>query len=388
MDDLGTVLALLHGAPSRVRRLRAEIVSRVDSALSRKAFERSAEGHVTVYAYAEDDDEEPEPAEVTFRARVWADRERRWERAEREGMHEELAVRRGGTWWRWDRHNGAITNEGDDHATTTVAEELAWLLGGIRLVALLELTAIDRGAVAGRPTWRCRAVPSADDDHDRFDLHRLPGYGADEYELDVDAQTGIVLRVAGRLDGEVFSEHEVVDLGVDEELPDELFEFTSPDGTPPRSLEEAHGEHHMHVSPRRLIELADFPLFTPRRMPEAWHAMLGYHDGVAIMHLRAEDGLHSVAINQAPQGTDDLGWDHANPAPWQHVTHDGIEYQWREPNEDWQPARVRFVREGTRVTVDSAEHSAVELLELARTMVPLRDDAPDFGGSDEPADER
>ena len=389
MDDLGTVLALLHDAPSRVRRLHAEIVSRVDTALSRQAFERGTEGHTTLYAYAEDDDEEPEPPQVEMHARIWVDREHGRERAERGGMREGLAVRDGSTWWRWDPDNGAISNEGERKATTTVAEELTWMLGGIGLIAVLELTAIDRGAVAGRPTWRCRAVPRAGED-DRFTLHRLPGYGADEYELDVDADLGIVLRVAAHLDGEVFSQSEVVELGVDEDLPADLFMFSSPDGSPVRSLEDAHGPHHMHVSPRRLLELAGFALFVPRRVPEEWDATLGYHGTIAMIHLRARDGLRSLQITQLDVDSDEdgVGWDHANPAPWQTETHDGIEYEWREPNEDWQPARVRFVRDGTRVLIDSASLSAAELLELARTMVPLRDDAPDFGGSDEPADER
>ena len=390
MDDLGTVLALLHDAPSRVRRLRAEIVSRIDSARTREAFERGALSDGSrVYAYAEDDDEEPEPPQVEFRARIWADLENRRERAEREGTREGLAVRDGSTWWRWDPHNGAISNEAGEKVGTTVAEELSWLLGGIGLVAVLELTAIDRGTVAGRTTWRCRAVPRAGED-DRFTLHRLPGYGADEYELDVDAEHGLILRVAGRLDGAVFSESEVVELGVDEDLPDELFEFTSPDGSPTRSTDELHGPHHMNVTPRKLLELAGFALFAPRHVPGEWDAMLAFAGSIAMIHLRARDGLRSVQINQIdPEADEDgVGWDHANPAPWQTETHDGVEYEWREPNEDWQPARVRFVRDGTRVLIDSASLPAAELLELARAMVPLRDDAPDFGGSDEPADER
>ena len=146
----------------------------------------------------------------------------------------------------------------------------------------------------------------------------------------------------------------------------------------------------MPFTPRRLLELADFALFVPGSLPDDWEATLGFHDTTAMIHLHARDGLRSVQISQldAAAEDEDVGWDHANPAPWQTETHDGIEYEWREPNEDWQPARVRFVRDGTRVLIDSAALTASELLALARAMVPLREDAPDFGGSDEPADER
>jgi hypothetical protein len=62
------VLALLHDAPARVSRLRAEIITRIHSERASEAFRRRAEadGSTMVVAYADDEEEEPEPPEVEF----------------------------------------------------------------------------------------------------------------------------------------------------------------------------------------------------------------------------------------------------------------------------------------------------------------------------------
>ena len=391
MADLGDLLALLHDGPDRVRRLRAEIVKRADDDVSMEAFRRRSEasGGVTMYAYAESEDEEPEPRPEETRVRIWIDRDAGAERAESEGREEGLSVRRGGTWWSWDPHNGAMSNEHEE-VDTDVARDARWILGGLPLLATLRLSLTGAGEVAGRPTIRCRATtrPPTGRGLEDWVLHDLPGYGADAYEIDVDARTGLIVRVAASLDGDAFAVHEVVDLGIDEPFDDELFTFESPDGSAPRSFRELHGEHHFDVRPDRLLELAPFTVFTPRRVPDGWEARFAFTGAseqpgmraTVFLNLSSDDNLRTIQIHQV--AADDAEhhdeWDHDDPAPWQTETRDGIELEWREANADWQPARVRLTRDGTRILVDSRDLPAADLLELAAGLVALRADRPDF----------
>lgn len=395
MSELGDLLALLHDGRDRVRRLRAEIVTRVDeeaaAAAFRSATERSGGGVVWYGEISPEEDGDDEPPVREMRTRIWLDRDERLEREETAGRHERLALRRGGIWWSWDPYRGSVSNEDDEEVGTSMAEESKWILGGLAVVATLRLEPLGPGEVAGRRTRRCRAVPrpGAGDDARHRTLHDLPAWGADCYELDVDAEHGLILRVVGSFEGTTFSETEVVELGVDEPFSDELFVFVSPDESPVRGVRESHGHHHHDLRPDRLLELAEFAVFAPRRVPDGWETNLGYSGpsdrpplrASAWMHLRSPDNLQSVRITQVPAAAEGEydEWDHARPAPWQETFRDGLRIEWREPLEDWQPARVRLDREGTRILIDSAELPADALLDLAANLVELRADRPDFG---------
>lgn len=388
MADVATVLGLLHDAPERVRRLRADIVMRVDEERAHAAFRRMAErsGGTTLVTYGEDDEDDEEELEGDVHVRVWADLEGDLRREERTGPYPSLAVRRGATWWRWDPQGGSVSNEGEEHVDSSVADELRWILGGLRTVASLRLHSVQPGVVAGRPTWRCRGSRREDED---AHFHRaMPIFGADEYELDVDRELGLIVRLAGFFEGALFSELELTELGVDEPLDDELFVFASPDGSPVRGAFEDQPRPHVNLTPARLLELASFRVFAPRRTPEGWDVSLTYVEPMerpamaetVSMHLHSPDALRSVAITQvaaSAAGQHDE-WDHAKAAPWERTERDGVAYEWRDPAEEWQPARVRFERDGTRVLVDSTSLPAAELLELAAAMVPLPADPPGF----------
>lgn len=394
MSELGDLLALLHEGPPRVRTLVAEIRRRTDSEASLAAWQARAKGEsfVVAYEYRDGEDDEPEPERRESLTRIWVDLERRLEREETTGDDAQVAVRRGSTWWRWDEETGSMSNEADPNAGTSVAEDRKWILGGLPLLSLLRLEVLARAEVGGRPTWRCRATPRPEGTEDNgmhdWALHDLPAYGAEEYTIDVDAQTGLVLRVAGVFEGAEFSVTEVTDLIVDEPIEEERFVFRSPDGSPVRGMEDLHPRPHFHLSPSKLAALANFALFAPARVPDDWEVTFGYVEAgsrrpqraQAMIMLRSKDNLRDIQINQTPVEGDAPydEWDHARPAPWQHHEADGIDYEWRNAAEDWQPARVRFERDGTRVLIDSSHLEAAELLDLALGMVPLRTDPPDF----------
>lgn len=129
----------------------------------------------------------------------------------------------------WDRRVGAGSRENDprwfrranDHYWTFYAlrtDEICGISGELRP---LDLTVEGPIAWAGREAWRLSGVPGADWDWG-WDPDPL-SWGADEYEVVVDAERGVLLRCASRLRGEDFDALEVEEIHFDEHLDAEVF---------------------------------------------------------------------------------------------------------------------------------------------------------------------
>jgi len=195
----------------------------------------------------------------------------------------------------------------DEAVGTSIANDQKWLLGGLRAVGSLRLEPLGHTDVAGRATRMCRATPRVgqyDDDDGDWNLHAAPAYGATEYEIDVDVELGLILRVTGFFDEEQFSVAEVVDLDVNGTFAEDLFVFASPDGSQARSFRDLYGEHHVDLTPRRLAELAGFALFVSRSVPDCWEFSLRFVEGgtrpprrpFATMNLQSPDNLRGVTV--------------------------------------------------------------------------------------------
>jgi hypothetical protein len=109
-----------------------------------------------------------------------------------------------------------------------------------RLLDLLRFEPLGPATVAGRPALRVRALKQdktmLDGDDPGWELHGL-GAEAEEYELAVDLETGILLRVEARFDGEPFLIGEAQAVAFDEELPPSIFAFTPPEGKEVQQLD-------------------------------------------------------------------------------------------------------------------------------------------------------
>ena len=53
-------------------------------------------------------------------------------------------------------------------------------------------------------------------------------WGADDYELVIDAERGVLLRLASRFGGRAFDVTEILDIDFDEALPDDTFTLQLP----------------------------------------------------------------------------------------------------------------------------------------------------------------
>jgi hypothetical protein len=200
--------ALLAGAPGRVRTLRAVLREWSDPAATRAAIERVAPGagaHL------------PGGAPRELESRHWFAAPDRV-REERAGA---VTIRQGDTWWMEDPQLGVLANAGDPMQTTTGAELIRqWVAPGAILPSVA-LTPAGTGEVAGRAALHVRAVPSGGPGA-TVDLGFLGNY-AEAWELEVDAERGVLLGTAALSGGVRFQAVAALEIAFDEELGDDRF---------------------------------------------------------------------------------------------------------------------------------------------------------------------
>jgi outer membrane lipoprotein-sorting protein len=378
MSELGDLLELLHGA-GRFRTARVEFRTWQHASRGMAAFRSQAEGAVMMYAQSEAEGPPP-PEESESQARLWLEPPDR-ARLERDDDH--LAVRDGELWWSWRRDWGASTNEGaDDEVTTSVGDELLPFLDPAAQIGALEWSPVGRGERNGRAVLRATARPRralAGDPRDvRWSLHAL-GAGADEYAIEVDVESGALMRVEARFQGDPFEITEIVDLALDEELPPDTFVFAAPDGEMPAPVEALGSLVNVPLS--EVVGSAGFTVFVPARVPADWRLTVHYMPSrtrppvseTVSLFYRSDDGTASLTLGQSRTGeADDALLD--GPG-WEDVERDGVAFRLRPRTPDWHQAQLHVERDGTAILMTSDSLSNEDLVELA---VSLR---PAVGGS-------
>jgi hypothetical protein len=202
-DDRGVVLDLLASADERWRTLRAEGRVWRDADLATSAFLRSVPpGSVTSRRGAPD----PEGPEREDRWRLWV---RQPDHARSE----------------WDAAHGrrqVTVFAGDRPLAHDELGPAAVLVGAAPLLGEVALDVRGRTQFLGRPVHVVHGTPRSGERRPGPAAHRL-GRGADEYELLVDAERGVLLRSEARIDGDPFLIVEATAVAFDEDLPDALF---------------------------------------------------------------------------------------------------------------------------------------------------------------------
>ena len=376
MSELAEVLELMHTAAERWRTLRAAGRAWRHRDRARTAWDRwvatlrrGRERSVVFLGGAdrEPEPEEPEPEE-TERWRLWlAEPDRA--RAEFEAGGETLTVVAvGTTWWSVSPSMGLVTNGGDPDATHGMGPGSA-LIDPAGILPAVELEVVGRSSFLGRPTIEVVARPAPLDEEDE-ERGELPGTthgygpGADEYRLTVDAERGILLRAEARLEGAPFRVLEMDEVAFDEDLPDGTF------APPAGEVEPVPTERSVPLG--ELPGAVPFQVLVPERPPfgpphasvEPASPRFGLPLRASIRYEdSARDELRGFGVLEAGE-----------PLP----EREGV--QWRDVGnarlgEDRRfrpPLRlVRLERGGTHVQIESHDLSADELLELARSLVPL-----------------
>ena len=303
MTELGDLLVLLHGARGRVSTVRAVVRTWHHVRVRDQAMARLVErGDVVTFGPADVPERDCEESLV----RLWfapPDRVRE-EREDPDG--ERLGVRRGRLWWRYDAHNGAMSNQDQPEVGSGIGEEFGWLLDPAAVIGLLDFGQISAARRAGRPVLRVRAVPRVIDHGSDEPLWRLGAIGADELGLEVDAERGTLLRVESRHEQQPFAVSEVLEISFDEQFPEDTFVFTPPPGEHVRSIAEQFGEVRRDLTIEQAVALAPFVVWIPARLPADWETHIAFAAAQdrppaaphVFVHYRASDGTHGVNITR------------------------------------------------------------------------------------------
>lgn len=312
MSELGDAFELMQGARSRFHTFRATIRDWRHHARSQQAFQRWVEEtratpygsvHLALAGTDEAEAESPDASESILR--VWVEGRTRV-REEREAqtgepMGAELAVRDGAHWWSYDRYSGATSNLEQSEVGSGIGEELEHLLDPSRLLPWADFQLLGQALVAGRPALRLLA-------RERRGVETWPppglAHGADEHELCVDAERGVLLRTVTRVGGKDMQLRELLEVGFDEGFPPETFRFQPPPGEELRPLP----RHLLHqLSIEEAVARAPFPIWILRSVPEGWRMRVDYVDegerppraaSVSIRYA-SEDGANALALQES-----------------------------------------------------------------------------------------
>jgi hypothetical protein len=371
VSELGDLLELLYGAGDRWRNARLTLrewhhFERAARAQERAQTSRSAH-QIMLYGGGG-----PMPVEQESVVRVWIDGERAREERDDPQLGPMLMIRDGERWSHYSQRDGARTNDGDRNHHSGVGQGAMRLLEPSHVLAALKLRPAEEVEVAGRQAMRVVATGAGP--HESAMLLFQLGYGADEYELLVDRERGVLLRTAALLHGEPFAVSEVTEIAFDEEFPPETFVFTLPEGEAFRPL----FDRPAHVTLEAAAARAPFVVLTPASVPDDWqlHVMLSEGSDRPPMppsvhlHYHSRDASHQLHIEQT--ATEATG------------THDWLE--WADegsvriagPRETTgtMPTYVQVDRGGTRATLSSSDLELAALMTLAQSLHPAPKEPP------------
>jgi hypothetical protein len=383
MSELGQLLELMHGARSRWQTVRATIRSWRHQERFGVAWERHHEresrsgSSASVRFGTVGRDSEPEPETFESSTRLWVEgTERVREEHSGEWMGPRLGVRIGERWWSYDERTGAISNEEAPEVGSGIGQQFAHLLDPAPMMGLLELERLGDVSLAKREAIRARAVP-----RDRvgsfWGLHPLPA-GADDYELVVDRERGVLLRVAARLAGEDFYVIEVLDIAFDEQFPPETFVFEPPAGEEIRNP--LSDWRPAQVTIDEAQNLAPFTVWIPDRIEAGWQMTVHFSAGgdrppvpatVSISYHR-QDASRSFSIQEAA-----VGDRHHFGVRGEPLGRKGETLLVREPD---QIAQVQLERDGPALLFQSSDLGLDGLLELVDALVPAPSEPPQLTG--------
>jgi outer membrane lipoprotein-sorting protein len=384
VTELGELLELLYGARNRFRTARGVLVRRSSRRLTQVAMVREnarlrrgrggSSSGVMMFATSGDGSGTEPPDLQEERLCFWFEPPDRL----REEGDTRTVVLDGDLWWMYSPDWGAMSNvgvSGEDASNMHAGggELFRPLLDPSGLLALLDVERVD---VDGERLI-VHARPRADLQHGSLQLHLHSVAGADELELVVDRERGVVLRVAAFLDGKEMSVTEFDELSFDEVFPDGTFVFVPPPGEDVRSPEAVS---HRSYSLDEAAELAGFAVFEIPELPDGqWRLHVHYSPprerppiqaNVALFYSRS-NGRATVIVSQRKAGEGGFGWSGIYPdgPPLEEVERDGVAYTViRGDAEQGNGSSVSFDRDGTAIQLQSQELDVETLLDLAASV--------------------
>jgi outer membrane lipoprotein-sorting protein len=303
------------------------------------------------------------PVEIDTTIRFWGDGEGRF-REERENftmVGDSVCV------WSWSPELGAVVHEQHGPMETSTYE----LLNPVSICATFDLEVLGPGSSAGRAATRVRVVPRSE----AARMHSL-GMGADEIQLAVDGERGVLLRVEARFEREPFRLLEVTDVAFDETLPPETFVFVPPPGEEVKTFEEAYRFEYVQVE--ELAARASFTVWVPSGLDARWRVLAIHRPAnerartpESAHLLFHDDALHNFSVEEAAERL--LAWRTDEPRV---ESVGGVEVRVLDGSRPGPPTEVHLERGGTHVRISSDTLDAERLVAVAGSLVQASSEAP------------
>ena len=390
---LGEVLVLLHGARNRYRTVRAVIRSWHHHERRRRAFARHSEemraagAGVSRTEFARRGDGRPQPAASASLLRLWWAPPDRL-REDRESLDGESGVGMSITdaerWWHLGVDGTFHSYEQMPGARSGMRQpSVDHLLDPAPLLAGCDVELLGEARQAGRDALRVRLLPRPA--ADPILQPPLLGQGADEFEVLVDAERGVLLRVAARIAGEDFRLEEVIEIAFDEAFPEETFRFAAPEvvrvvPAPPIPPPPSAFGRSRWVPLDQAAREAPFTVLVPTRIPQGAELRVNlvppapYVVATVTLTYFLPGATHSLNVIEMPADSgvrEDL--------PERRLEHAGREHFLLERDVPGAHVRVRFVQEGTDVRIDS-DLPLETILDIAASFVVAATAPPELTG--------
>jgi outer membrane lipoprotein-sorting protein len=374
---LNDVLALMSQASDSFRTLRATIRHWRDEEKALQAWDRHWEAQAaaggrssTIVLSAGSD--EPGPATSEATVRVWVQRPGRL-REEYEGAWgDQTTVSDGRTLWRRMPRTGLLREDAAELEGVSFATRL---LEPGRLLAGIDLELIDEAEQAGRTAVRARALPRNVTWHDLFGL----APGADQYELLIDTERGVLLRAAAFLEGDLFASSEVLEIAFDEELASELFILEPAPGEEVRTPADLTDELPEDLTLDEAASRASFTLWTPRGLGRDWEINVSYASGEREPLERETAMLNYWHEEKGQLSINETRRDEERGKGWELLHRDGEEFRvWQREGRRRMPILVRFHRGETSIELQSDDFALERLLAIAASFAPVSHERPRF----------
>jgi hypothetical protein len=380
--ELGELLVLLHDVSSAFRSVEAAFVvwwhqSRVQEAFQAEAEARSRRGGSTSIGYGRvsSSREERQPDEREMTVRIWHDgRKVREEHhgGDRDGYY---AVADPPLWWMWNENSGARSNQDDPSVGSGIGQEMELMLDPTPLLSSVRFVVTGRSATAGRPTITARATPRPVDERfgPSFGLGQL-GIGADHYELEIDAQHGLLLESTAIRDGEPFRKITAMAITLDQPIAAETFKFEPPVG---EEIQPTRGGPRMqNVTLVEAQQQTGFTVLMPDRVPENWQVQCRLIEPsnrppsppLVVVMYHSTDGHESISIHQRAADPAHLYEGRADEDGWEDLVDAGYAIKARPAN--WGQAQVLVERDGTSLYLMSDNLTRDQVVKIAVGMRP------------------
>jgi diguanylate cyclase (GGDEF)-like protein len=236
---LGSLLALLHGGGRSLRTVRLTSTARSDTEALCGARERARErrgAHLLTISSGGPARELPRFVEET--TRLWLERPDKV-REEKSGEFPRSGVRVGDSWWLYNEHQGAVTNNGSG-GSPGLGREFDVILKPAPLLPWFDFEILGDEVQADRSAVRVLGRPRPLSEPVFFLPSPVPA-GCDRYEFVVDLERGTLLRLQGFFDGMPALDLQIVEIVFDEPIAPETFVFEPPAGEAIKDLWERDG---------------------------------------------------------------------------------------------------------------------------------------------------